>query len=408
MVSFDACSLFTNVPIHDTINFIREIVSKSEIDLRVPLPELCDLILFCVEHVQFSFNNRLFFQEDGIAMGSPLGPILANIFVGYLEQFRLSDAIKANTEFYARYVDDTYLLVRSAEHAKALLSNFNTVHPNLNFTVEFESENCLPFLDVLVKRGDCGNALTTIYRKPTWTGLYLNFNSFVPLKYKSGLVRTLFDRARKICSPCALQEEENILYETLLANGYPSDFLRRHAQPTVAQEKVIGPQCKDVYLRVPFAGDALSSTICSRIYRSTKQAFPSSNPRFIFTTRSIPVRSLKDPIPPLSKSHLIYKFVCDCGHSYIGRTERCVNVRIREHLPRWIQTGKKGTATSSISKHVINCDDFIGHDFNSYFTVLTSSPFSSSLRILEALFIHRQRPALCVQKEFVYSLLLSW
>ena len=81
MVSFDISALFTNVPIRETVNMIRDLVSSHNISLDIPIDELCDMILLCVEHVQFSFNNRLFFQEDGIAMSSPL----INIFVGYLE-----------------------------------------------------------------------------------------------------------------------------------------------------------------------------------------------------------------------------------------------------------------------------------------------------------------------------------
>ena len=182
----------------------------------------------------------------------------------------------------------------------------------------------------------------------------------------------------------------------------------KHSQVRTDKATTIGPRCKDVYLRIPFAGDTLSSTICKRIRESTKQAFPASCPRFVFATRRIPIRPLKDPVPPLSKSRAIYKFLCDCGSSYIGRTERCVKTRIKEHLPRWIQTSAKKSTTSSICKHVIDCDSFIGHDFTSYFSILSTSQFSFSLRVLEALFIQRHKPPLCVQKDFVYTLRLPW
>ena len=320
----------------------------------------------------------------------------------------MRDAIQSYTVHYHRFVHDTFVLVRSVEDANNLLSVLNAVHSNLKFSCDFQSDGSLPFLDVLVSRNDDGKALTSIYRKPTWTGLYMNFYSYVPLQYKSGLVRTLYDRARKICSPSTLPQEECLLYETLRSNGYPPDFVQKHSNLKRKNEPMIGPLCKDVYLRIPYAGDTLSSAICKRIHTSMKQAFPSANPRFIFSTRRIPVRPLKDPVPPLGKSHLIYKFSCDCGHSYIGRTERCVIPRIKEHLPRWIQRSKKGTSSSSVCRHAVECDDFIGRDFTSYFSILSCTPFSSSLRILEALFIHRQKPPLCVQKDFVYSLLLPW
>ena len=341
-------------------------------------------------------------------MGSPLGPILSNIFLGYSENSSLKDAICEHTVRYQRFVDDTLVLVRSDDQAQKFLSVLNNFHPNISFMCEFQScEGSLPFLDVVISRDEHCKAVTGVYHKPTWSGLYLSFHSFVPSRYKSGLVYTLFDRARKICSDSTLAAEYSLLFCALKANGYPHEFVKKHSQPRIASPPVIEARCKDVYLRLPYTGDALSSTICRRLHDSTKRAFPASNPRFIFTTKRIPVRPLKDPVPPLSKSHAIYKFVCDCGHSYIGRTERCVTTRIKEHLPRSILTSKKPTP-SSIGKHVIDCDNFTGRNFTSYFSILATSSYSFSLRILEALFIQRRKPPLCVQKEFVYTLRLPW
>ena len=222
---------------------------------------------------------------------------------------------------YFRYVDDTFVMVRSVGDSIEFLNTLNGVHPNLKFTMEHEnSQSGLPFLDVLVSRDASNLALTSVYRKGTWTGLYLDFNSFVPISFKRGLVRTLFHRARKICSPSTLTAEENLLFATLKENSYPESFILKHKEPRNAIE-VIGPRLKDVYLRLPFTGDSHSRLIRNRIIRSTKQAFPQVKPVFIFTTKRIPSSSLKDPDPPLLRSHVIYRFLCDCGDSYIGRTE---------------------------------------------------------------------------------------
>ncbi|MEL7308586.1 MAG: reverse transcriptase domain-containing protein [Pseudomonadota bacterium] len=408
MVSFDVKSLFTNVPIRETIDIIQKLVSEHNICLPLTMDVLRELILLCTEHVQFSFDGRFYFQEDGIGMGSPLGPILSNIFLGYFENYFLKDLICDLTIRYYRFVDDTFVIVRSEENANEFLSALNNCHPNLSFTSEFQSaEGNLPFLDVLVSRDVCGKALTSVYHKPTWSGLYLNYQSFVPTRYKCGLVRTLFNRAKKICSDSTLPTEHRLLFDTLRENGYPHEFVVKYSQLTATKPATIGPSCKDVFVRIPFVGDTLCSAIRKRVYESAKNAFPASNPRFLYSTMRIPVRSLKDPVAPLSKSHVIYKFLCDCGHSYIGRTERHLTTRIKEHLPRWIHTSKK-TSTSSVCKHVIDCDDFTGQHFSSYFSVLANSSRSFNLRILEALFIYRRKPSLCVQKDFVYSLCLPW
>ena len=106
--SFDICSLFTNVPLAETI----EICTKTLYDGHLPTPVIpkhvfIELMKTATTFVEFSFNNIMYRQIDGIAMGSPLGPALANIFVGY--ESKLFNEISKPT-VYCRYVDDTFSL----------------------------------------------------------------------------------------------------------------------------------------------------------------------------------------------------------------------------------------------------------------------------------------------------------
>ena len=70
------------------------------------------------------------------------------------------------------------------------LEYINCQHPNINFTAEIEAENSLPFLDVLVTR-EGNNLMTSLYRKKTFTGLYTDFASLAPDKYKNDLISIL-------------------------------------------------------------------------------------------------------------------------------------------------------------------------------------------------------------------------
>ena len=86
LCSFDICSLFTNVPLAETI----EICTKTLYDAHLPtlvIPKhvFIELMKTATTSVEFSFNNIMYRQIDGAAMGSPLGPALANIFIGYYE-----------------------------------------------------------------------------------------------------------------------------------------------------------------------------------------------------------------------------------------------------------------------------------------------------------------------------------
>ena len=123
-------------------------------------------------------------------MGSPLGPVLANAFMAYHETRWLEHCpLDFKPLFYRRYVDDTFLVFKSEEHVQKFLSYLNSRHPNIEFTAESESNNQLPFLDILVTRSN--NCFTTsVFRKPTYTGLTTKFSSFIPIQYKRNLIVT--------------------------------------------------------------------------------------------------------------------------------------------------------------------------------------------------------------------------
>ena len=85
-------------------------------------------------------------------MGSPLRPIPANIFVGVYER-RLFYKFP-NPFTYLRYVDDTFVYFKSRSDALNFFDTLNRLHTSLSFTMKDESNGRLPFLDVLVWRGD--------------------------------------------------------------------------------------------------------------------------------------------------------------------------------------------------------------------------------------------------------------
>ncbi|CAH8470984.1 unnamed protein product [Heterobilharzia americana] len=109
----------------------------------------------------------------------------------------------------------------------------------------------------------------------------------------------------------------------------------------------------------------------------------------------------------------IYQFTCSCGARYIGRSQRMLSTRIREHVPAWFYKGERKSVRSSILEHLIdfhhttNPDD----DFEIIYRIRPNLPRSLRFQLLktaEALAIHELRPDLCVQKKYVQSLSLSW
>ena len=87
MVSFDVKSLFTNVPLEYTIGLVLErIYNKGELVTNITRSEMKEMLLLCTKNVHFSYNHDIYIQRDGVAMGSPLGPVLAGIFMMNLER----------------------------------------------------------------------------------------------------------------------------------------------------------------------------------------------------------------------------------------------------------------------------------------------------------------------------------
>ena len=409
--SVDVMSLFTNVPLHQTIDFIGTICEKFNITLPLSFDCLKSLILLCTENVQFSFDGQFFFQKDGVAMGSPLGPVLADIFMGFFENFLIDK--QCMPVHYFRFVDDSFAVANNISEIQRFLSVINNTHDNLHFTLELPTSDSIPFLDVLVKVNQ-GSLSTSVYRKPTWSGLYLHFFSHVPVSYKRNLVFNLFNRARRLCSPETLDNEFDILFQALQSNGYPSSFIEQYSRERISQT-VFGPAKKPAFISLPFVSDSFHTQVKQRICSVIALAFPVIEPRVVAITRRIPVRSLKDPLPTACASNLIYKFDCSCGSSYVGRTGRWLSTRVHEHLPAWLLKGghqrpRSATAPSSaITRHACSCAAFDRtRKPTDYFSVLSRARHPVCLPSLEAVFILARKPDLCIMKDFVMSLALPW
>ncbi|CAI2738924.1 unnamed protein product [Dicrocoelium dendriticum] len=414
--SLDVESLFTNVPLHQTVDYVCELAENGGCSLPIPTELLRESLLLCTENVDFHFRNTPYRQIDGVAMGSPLGPVLADFFMLMVER-SISTEI-AQVPYYKRYVDDILAFCSSEQQLTHLVERLNGAHANLRVTCEIEQNNCLPYLDILITRREDGLIKRSIYRKSTWSGQYLHFTSFTPVRYKRTLVKTLVSRARRICSADCLDDELVFITATLMANGYPRRFIEKHSQPRGPKDLVHTAAKKKVYIELPFKGDLATLKTTKRIISATQGSYYAAQVVVINRTRNLPIPPTKEAQPIGANSHCVYQFVCDCGKSYIGRTNRTLTSRIKEHVPRWVQREVAQIAyprqipcsrrppASSIGKHLLDS----GHqlELGSAFKVVLRHTNPRFLRFAEAVAISRIKPALCVQKQLFVSLKLPW
>ena len=249
--------------------------------------------------------------------------VVANIFMEHIEESALATSPQP-IRFWRRYADDTFCFLKKSTVDEAL-QHLNSINPSIQFTMEQETDNQLPFLDVLLMRDDNNKIRTTVYRKKTHTDRYLSFKSHHSAQAKRSTVMTLLKRARDVTSDRHLLKKElKHLQGVMLNNDYPTGFLKRcrTLKPKERSEDEHKPLST---AKLPYI-EGLSEEI-RRILRGF-------NIRTVFRTIDTLGRILtrvKDPTPPEERPGVIYKIKCICGDFYVGETKRTLATRIKEH-----------------------------------------------------------------------------
>ena len=201
LVSFDVKSLDTNIPVEDTLCIIRE-----KLDNDPSLPDrtslspasICKLLSLCLKTTSFRFRDTFYKLNDGVAMGSPVSVVVANLFMEHFEAKAIAQSL-IKPALWKRFVDDV-LAIMQRKACDDFLHYLNSRHPNITFTSEEESDNRLPFMDLTIRRTIEGRLDLTVYRKPTHTEQCLAFNSHHPTSDKRNVIAALHHLAQRVIS----------------------------------------------------------------------------------------------------------------------------------------------------------------------------------------------------------------
>ena len=155
-------------------------------------------------------------------MGSPLAPVLANIFMGFHESKWLNEYNLNKSKFYLRYVDDIPAAFDNEQDSLNFLNLWNNRHPNIKFIIERQINHSIAFLDVFTSAINNQNLTLQPYHKSTYTGLLLIFKSFTTFSYKLSLIKCLIDRSFQICNNWnSFHNEKENIKSNLIKNAYP-------------------------------------------------------------------------------------------------------------------------------------------------------------------------------------------
>ena len=187
---------------------------------RTPLSRkrIIELLSFCLNATYFSYKGNIYKQKHGTAMGSPVSPIIANL---YMEEFKAKTIRTAPKppSVWLRYVD-TFVKIHDY-FVNKFMEHLNSIDENIKFTTEPEMKGKLPFLDSCTTLNDDGSLDLTVYRKPPHTDQYLIFYSNHHLQHNRSVVRTLINRANcMVTKPEQKDAEVRHVKSALKANVY--------------------------------------------------------------------------------------------------------------------------------------------------------------------------------------------
>ncbi|BHF71854.1 hypothetical protein SprV_0401491500 [Sparganum proliferum] len=322
MVSFDVVSLFTSIPQQLAIDVVRQLLTDryNERDNPLKTEHLIELLRYCLK-TDFTFGGQMYGQIKGTPMGSPISELIAEVVLQRIEHLVFT---KYQPKFWARYVDDIFAIVKSSdvEHLEELL---NSVDPNIQFTMEAETNNQLPFLDVLVRRSATGQLQTNVFRKATNTRQILHFNINHPLSHKRSCVRTLFQRVETHCSsPADKRVERQYLHDLFRTNGYPSYFIKQ-SKRRVNRRRPREEQ-PEAWRAIPYIKGV--SEAVSRLSQPARVGIV-HRPQATIRRR---LMQPKDILSPTETSAVVYQIRCKDGDcNYVGETGRKLQTRLHEH-----------------------------------------------------------------------------
>ena len=400
MVTFDIESLFTNIPVKETIDICIDSLFRSCTTVAgITKNFFRQMLEISVLNSYFIFDQKLYQQVDGVGMGLPLGPTFANAFLCHHETNWLDNCpLDYRPVYYRRYVDDCFVIFRHPSHAQKFLDYLNVQHPKIKFTKETEVNKSISFLDVRVSRFN-NEFETSVYRKKTFTGLGTSFFSFIPTVIKKAIVKSAIFRAFNISSNYKLFDLElKFLTSFFCKNGFPKnlievsigDFLRKrfNVDSAVATAKKL-----ERYFILPYFGD--QSLLMQRdIVSLLSKFYPYLHPKIVLRNR-LTIGAFfryKDRLPKPSQSGVVYKYCCaSCQASYVGSTYQRLCTRVAQHQGKSHRTGQMLSCptSSSVREHALACRASLSIED---FEILGTNNMFPDLRILESLHIYRLRP----------------
>ncbi|XP_023725557.1 uncharacterized protein LOC111874349 [Cryptotermes secundus] len=345
LLTMDIKDLYVNIPINDVIHITNDSLIQNHID-KTTKDEIIKILQMILNQNYFQYNDKFYKPNSGVAMGSPLSSLMAEVFLQHFEQRKVKLLLEdKRIIYYNRYVDDIIMIYnRSKITPQYILDQFNKQNNNLQFTLNEEDNNQITYLDLQLTNNH-GQVRMEIFRKPTSTDTTINNKSCHPKEQKLAAYKNWIHRLSILPMDNAAKNKElNIIINIAENNGYNKELITRMYHKR-QQQKTKGPIERREQKWVSY-------TYNGNYTRKITKLFKNTNVRIAFKVNHTlgKILNQKQSINSYEQSG-IYKLTCqECQQVYIGQTGRKLITRYNEHI-RSIRFNKNDSA---YAQHILN------------------------------------------------------
>jgi hypothetical protein len=427
LVSLDVIQLFPSIP----LNLITRAIEKRWTTISeytsITLTYFLELINLCYNYSYCQYDNKYFRQLKGLPMGSGLSPIVSDLVMTDLIKNTM-EKLEFRIPLILKYVDDLVLLIPK-DKQDIILTTFNNYCRKIQFTMETEIDNELPYLDILIKRTETNELMTEFYMKPSSSGRLVNYLSNHPYLHKTNIVLGLIHSVVKLDNVRNELEKHQKIKMILQKNNYPksliNSLIKRYkikntmtttpqltmsttsalttsttedtatvttSTNTITEENTITPLTNLKYRSIPYIKGLSEKTkkLLQQNNNDLTIAFRNNYNNSIFS-------SIKDKNDKWNKTNIIYSVPCgvtECDSEYVGMTTTSLKKRISGHESDIKNRNNQMIAKTALCQHTIEK----GHLFDFEKTkILNQEKNLKKLTFLEMLHIN-DRPT-CVNKK---------
>ncbi|CAF5068029.1 unnamed protein product [Rotaria sp. Silwood1] len=329
LASLDISDMFNNVPVTRAIDIAIYRIEQSTAfnNSLFTKSDVKQMILISLNNSFIRFNGKFYRQKSGLPMGNCLSPLLADLYMDdYIEKY-LTDLNQTNKLW--RYVDDILILTKmNKDELDTYVKKINKRRSNIKFTMEYENDKTINFLDTSLRRNENDNSIDIRwFRKESAADRLLNYNSCHHKSIKRNIVTNMTSRIITTSKHTYHQQQDLQTLKKMLKN---SDYPKKEVNKLI--EQTIRSINQPLNVQVKNKKEYLYSVVIPYVpgVEILKRRLEKLKIRVFFSYKN-KIKSFFNSCIKQENKSVIYQLECECNNIYNGETKVGIWKRMKQH-----------------------------------------------------------------------------